>query len=77
VGKKVRLAEPLESNSQVNIMESGLTHCADSMAGGRGGEYIQRLGAPIDPTEKSPGVKSGYFGAAPNLNKKFLRKEQR
>jgi hypothetical protein len=72
-----KLADPIEGTRQVNVMESGLTHCADSQGGGRQGTAVMRFGAPTDPLDKSPGVSSGYVGKTPNLDKKFIRKEQR
>jgi hypothetical protein len=74
VGGQVR--DPVDGVRQVNVMPSGLTHCADSMAGGREGQAIIHFGMPGDPLTKSQGVKSGYAGNVPNLTKKFMRQEQ-
>lgn len=72
-----KLRDPIDGTRQVNVMQSGLTHCADSLAGGREGTAILRFGAPGDPLEKSAGVNSGFVGKTPNLNNKFLRRENR
>jgi hypothetical protein len=71
------VSDPVGRVSQVNIMESGLTHCADSLAGGREGTFIMHFGAPGDPLEKSPGVKSGFAGKTPNIQHKFYKESQR
>jgi hypothetical protein len=72
-----QLPDPIEGARQVNVMESGLIHTADSLAGGREGTFVMRFGAPGDPLEKSPGVNSDLFGKTPNLLDKFSRKGQR
>jgi hypothetical protein len=72
-----RLDDPIGGARQVQHMPSGLVHCADSLAGGREGTFIQRFGAPGDPLEKSAGVSSDLYGRAPDIQTKFLRKGQR
>jgi hypothetical protein len=72
---RVGIKDPLGGGGQVNVMESGLRHCADSYEGGREGTVKLRFGAPGDPLEKSAGVRSGYTGRVPDLQKKFLREK--
>lgn len=73
---KYGIKDLLGGGGQVNVMESGLTHCADSLEGGREGTVKLRFGAPGDPLEKSRGAKSGYAGKTPNLQQKFFREKQ-
>lgn len=71
------LKDPIGGGGVVNIMPSGLTHCADSLGNGRDGVFVQRFGAPGDPLEKSRGVDSSLYGRVPNVSEKFIRKGQR
>jgi hypothetical protein len=72
-----KLGDPIGGARQVNRMESGLIHCADSLAGGREGTFVMRFGAPGDPLEKSTGAESNLYGKTPNLLEKFNRNGQR
>lgn len=76
--RSARIGDPTGAGGgQINVMPSGLRHCADSMAGGREGTVKLRMGAPGDPLEKSTGVSSDLYGRAPDLQTKFMRKGQR
>lgn len=61
-------------------MPSGLYHTADSLANGPEGMFVDRFGAPGDPTVKArcagDGDASGT-GRAPSLLKKFQGYSQR
>jgi hypothetical protein len=75
--RSVNLKDPTTAGGgQINRMESGLHHCADSLAGGREGTVKIRFGGPGDPLEKSSGVESGFVGKTPNLMEKFTRTKQ-
>lgn len=71
------LRDPIGTVALIHKMPSGLTHCADSLAGGKEGTFIHRFGSPGDPLEKSHGSESDLYGRAPNIQEKFLKKGQR
>lgn len=72
-----KLSDPIGGVRQVNVMESGLIHCGDSLSGGRDGTFIQRFGHPGDPLERSAGVSGDLYGRTPDVQAKFIRKGQR
>lgn len=75
--RNARVKDPTNaSGGRLNVMPSGLIHCADSLSGGREGSVTLRQGAPGDPLQKSGTVSSGYMGSAPDIQKKFMRKGQ-
>lgn len=76
MAKGLHLKDPLGGGGHVYVMDSGLTHCSDSLGGGREGTVKIHFGAPGDPLDKSPGVKSGWAGRTPDIQKKFMRERQ-
>jgi hypothetical protein len=72
------VSDPLGGGGHVNVMKSGLIHCADSQGTARiEGEVIIRYGAPGNPLEKSPGMAADAgAGSSPNLLTKFSKRHQ-
>lgn len=62
-------------NDGMHELPSGLTHFADSIAGGVRGTFIDRFGPPIGPTERYTTSKEEGFGVAPDLHQKFFHRK--
>jgi hypothetical protein len=68
----------LGGEPHVNIMPSGLIHCADSQGHpGRIGQVIIQFGEPGSPLEQSAGIQGDAgAGTSPNLLRKFSHEKQ-